>query len=188
MKDETDIKTYELAIILIHAKIIKTLNCNSDLLKKGHYSEFRSLLRDVFELTFLSKYIMENPEKGDFWLNGKQIGHRHVANALNLSNEIREIYGKLCDYTHPNFNGVKECLILDKIKEDIDFLMIPIFQKEIAKPLIIMQIHFAFIAMNQFFVCFKVYNNFTNDDEKQLKRIKNKLPKQAILWTKYYCE
>jgi hypothetical protein len=185
INDETDIKTHELAIILIHAKIIKTLNCNSDLLKKGHYSEFRSLLRDVFELTFLSQYIMMNPEKADPWLDGGQIGHRLVANTLNLPTEIREIYGMLCDYTYPNFNGVKENLILNKKKEDIGFLMIPIFRKKIAKALVLMQIHFAFMAINQFFVCFKIYKNFNKDDEKQLKRIKNKLPKQLNSWTQY---
>jgi hypothetical protein len=185
IKDETDIKTHEVAILLIHTKIIKTLNCNSGLLTKGHYSEFRSLLRDVFELTFLSQYIMKNPEKAEPWLDGEQFGHRHVANTLNLPTEIREIYGMLCDYTHPNFNGAKENIILDKKSEDIDFLMIPIFRKEIAKPLIIIQIHFAFMAINQFFVCFKKYNNFNNDDEKQLKRIKNKLPKQVNSWSKY---
>ena len=63
--------------------------------------------------------------------------------------------------------------------------MIPIFRKKIAKVLVIMQIHFAFMAINQFFVCFKKYKNFNNDDEKQLKRIKNKLPKQLNSWTEY---
>jgi hypothetical protein len=186
IKDKTDIKTHELAIILIHAKMIKTLNCNSDLLKKGHYNEFRSLLRDVFELIFLSQYIIVNPEKGEPWLDGEEIKHRHVANTLNLPTDIREIYGMLCDYTHPNFNGTKENLIMDKKSEDIDFLRVPIFRKKIAKLLIILQIHFAFMAINQFFVCFKKYNNFNKDDEKQLKQIKLKLPKQKNSWT-HYC-
>jgi hypothetical protein len=121
IKDETDIKIHEFAIILIHVKIIKTLNCNTDVLKKGHYSEFRSLLRDVFELTFLSQYLMMNPEKADPWLNGEEIRHRHVANALNLPIETREIYGSLCSYTHPDFKSAKDNLLLDKNNENIDF-------------------------------------------------------------------
>ncbi len=180
-----DIKLHELAVIIIHVKIIKTLNCNLNLLKKGHYSEFRSLLRNVIELTFLSQYLMTNPEKAEIWFNGEQIGYGHVAETLNLPTEIGEIYGKLCDYTHPNFRGASGNIILDKKSEDINFLIIPIFQKKMAKPLIIMQIHFAFIAINQFFACFETYNNFNKDYEKQLKRIKNKLPKQENFLTQY---
>jgi hypothetical protein len=48
-----------------------------------------------------------------------------------------------------------------------------------------MEIYFAFMATNQFFACFKIYNNFNKDDEKQLKRIKNKLPKQENSWSQY---
>lgn len=185
INDETDIKIHELALILIHVKILKTLNCDLILLKKGHYSEFRSLLRDVFELTFLSQYLMNNPEKAEPWLNGEEIRHRHVANALNLPTETREIYGTLCSYTHPDFKSAKENLILDKNSENIDFLTISIYQKIVAKTLVIMQIQFACMAMNQFFVCFKKYNNFNTDDEKKMERIKNKLPKQVNSWRKY---
>jgi hypothetical protein len=48
-----------------------------------------------------------------------------------------------------------------------------------------MEIEFACMAMNQFFVCFKKYNNFDTDDEKKLEQIKNKLPKQVNSWRKY---
>ena len=105
IKDETNLKIHEFAIILIHSKIIKTLICNSDLLKKGHYSEFRSLLRNVLELIYLSKFLMKNPEKAKFWLDGDQYGFGYVAGPLNIPDDIRNIYGKLCDYTHPNFRG-----------------------------------------------------------------------------------
>ena len=60
---------------------------------------------------------MMNPEKADIWLNGGEIGHRLVANTLNLPTEIREIYGLLCDYTDPNFKSAKENLIPTKIRE-----------------------------------------------------------------------
>jgi hypothetical protein len=73
---------------------------------------------------------MTNPEKADSWLDGAQYGFGYIANPLNLPTEIRENYGMLCDYTHPNFNGAVGNLMIDKKSKDIDFLMIPIFQKK----------------------------------------------------------
>ncbi len=185
IKDETNLKIHEFAIILIHSKIIKTLICNSDLLKKGHYSEFRSLLRNVLELIYLSKFLMKNPEKAKFWLDGDQYGFGYVAGPLNIPDDIRNIYGKLCDYTHPNFRGTKDNLILSRKSENIDFLMVPVYRKKCALYLITVQLYFAFIAMNHFFECFKKFNNFNADDEKHLNRIKNKTLKQIKSPTKY---
>ena len=90
-KDETNLELYEFATMLIHVKIFKTIYCNIDLLKKGHYNEFQSLFRDVFELIFLSQYIIKNPEKAGPWLDGEQISHGPVANSLKLPKEIGRV-------------------------------------------------------------------------------------------------
>jgi hypothetical protein len=185
VKDETDLELHEFAIILIHSKIIKTLNCNSNLLRKGHYSEFRSLLRNVLELIYLSKFLMRNPEKAESWLDGAQYGFGYIANPLNIPDDIRDIYGKMCDFTHPNFRGTKDNLILSNRSENIDFLMIPVYRKKCALSLISIQLYFAFIAMNHFFECFKKFNNFDTDDEKHLNRIKSKILKQIKSPTQY---
>lgn len=187
IKDEKDVNTFELAIILIHGKIIRTLQSNLDLIKKGHYSEFRSLLRDTIELIFLSKYLMVHPERGDLWLDGEQIGFGFIADKLNLPIIIRKTYGELCDFTHPNFHGTKENIILDGKKEDIDFLLVPMFRRKIVKSLILLQISFTLIAVIHFFICFKKYDNFSKDDEKKLKRLQKKLSKPVNSLTKY-CE
>jgi len=185
IKDETNLELHEFAGMLIHSKIIKTLICISELLKKGHYSEFRSLLRTVLELIYLSKFLMKNPEKAKSWLDGNQYGFGYVASPLNIPNDIRNIYGKLCDYTHPNFRGARDNLILAKKSEDIDFLMVPMYRKKCALFLITIQLYFAFIAMNHFFECFNKFNNFDTDDEKHLNRIKSKTLKQIKSKTQY---
>jgi hypothetical protein len=104
---------------------------------------------------------------------------------LNIPNDIRHIYGKLCDYTHPNFKGTRDNLILAKNSEDIEFLMVPMYRKKCALFLITIQLYFAFIAMSHFFDCFKKFNNFDADDEKKLNRIKNKILKQIKSTTQY---
>ncbi|MFA4850481.1 MAG: DUF5677 domain-containing protein [Methanoregula sp.] len=154
-KDETNLELCEFATILIHVKIFKTIYCNIDLLKKGHYNEFQSIFRDAFELIFLSQYIIKNPEKADSWLDGEQISHGPVANSLKLPQEIREIYASLCDYTHPNMKSAAKNMVLSKRYGEFDFYFISIFQNKLAKKLIIMQIYFTFLAINKFFDCFK---------------------------------
>ena len=172
IKDETNLKIHEFAIILIHSKIIKTLICNSDLLKKGHYSEFRSLLRNVLELIYLSKFLMKNPEKAKFWLDGDQYGFGYVAGPLNIPDDLPK-YTESCATTRIQISGVpKDNLILSRKSENIDFLMVPVSTEKMCLYLITVQLYFAFIAMNHFFECFKKFNNFNADDEKHLNRIK----------------
>lgn len=186
-KDETNLELHEFATTIIHVKILKTLYCNISLLKKGHYNEFQSLFRDVFELIFLSKYIIKNPETAEAWLDGKPIKHGPVANSLQLPIEIREIYGSLCDYTHPNFKSAAKNMIVCKRYGDFDFFFISIFQQKKARKLITMQIFFTFMAISAYFNIFKNFQNFDENDEKQLIRIQKKLPKLEESWANYCC-
>jgi len=186
-KDNRDLKLNEFAIILIHVKIFRTLYCNIGLLKKGHYNEFQSLLRDVFELIFLSQYIDKNPKEAERWLDGEQINHGPVSRALKLPHYIEEIYGSLCDYTHPNLKSVAKNWSYPNKSGDMHFYTISIFQRKTSKNLIIFQVYFAFMAIEQFFNCFKVYQNFDKNDEIRLNRLKMKLPKVDDLWAKYCC-
>jgi hypothetical protein len=186
-KDKINLKLHEFAIMLIHVKIFKTINCNTGLLKRGHYNEFQSLLRDVYELIFLSQYIVKNPGEAERWLDGEQINHGPVANSLKIPNDVKKIYGSLCDYTHPNMKGVAKNWTKPTKYGDMHFYLISIFQRKISKNLIIMQIYFTFMAINLFFNCFKVYQNFDINDEKQLNRLKKKLPKLEDSWAKFCC-
>jgi hypothetical protein len=176
-RDESDIQLNEFAIMLIHVRILKISICNVGLLKKGHYNEFQSLLRDVYELVFLSQYLIEHPEKAEFWFDGNQINHRTIANSLKLPEEMRQIYASLCDYTHPNMRSVFKHWTLSKRQHEFNFYLISIFQRKVAKKLIILQLNFIFIGINQFSELFKRYQNFDKGDEKQYLRIKNKIAK-----------
>jgi len=181
---ERDISLQDLSILIIHIKIIKTLNCLSGLLKRGHYCECQSIQRDVFELIYLSEYLMKNPEKVEPWFKGEQIKHGHVANNLDLPIEIRQLFGLMCDYTHPNIHGAKGNLILGHADYQIYFKEVPEFHKATANALIIQQISFMYTSMNLFFKYFQKHNNFNSDDGKQIEKIKNKWGKKVNSWVK----
>jgi hypothetical protein len=178
---DENVSLQDLSIILIHIKMIKTYYCLSDLLKKGHYCEFQSLQRDVFELAYLSEYLIKNPDMVDPWFCGEQINHSHVANNLDIPNGIRKLYGMMCDYTHPNIKGARGNLILGQ-SDFIGFQETPEFHKSTAYALMAIQITFMYGAIELFYNHFKKFGVFDQDTEKQMKL---KLNKKISYWIKF---
>mgnify|MGYP007068386939 CR=1 FL=1 len=87
----------------------------------------------------------------------------------------------MCDFTHPNFRGVKGNIIM-KRDSGIYFKIIPEFHKPTARSLSFMQMMFELSAITTFFEHFKHYRNFTKDDEKQLELIKKSISKRIHPW------
>ncbi|WP_292369058.1 hypothetical protein [Methanoregula sp. UBA64] len=182
--DDTDIPLQDFSIMIIHSKILKISTCLSTLLLKGNYCEFQSLQRDVFELHYLSEYLIKNPEKVDPWFEGESIKHSHVSKNLEIPLAMKQLYGMMCDYTHPNFNGIKGNLLLEH-DDIVNFNTYPEFHKPTARALVVMQNVLLYSAMDLFFKQFKKFNNFNLEDEKQLKQIRSRLGKSSKAWIKY---
>jgi hypothetical protein len=185
---ERDLSLQDLSILIIHTKILKSFNCLTGLLKRGHYSECQSIQRDVYELTYLAEYLIKNPDKVDPWFHGEEIKHRHVAKNLDLPNAIREMYGLMCDFTHPNIKGARSNLIVGYTDEQIFFKTLPEFHKPTAHGLLMQQISFIYVSINQFFPYFEKYNNFNSDDEKQISNFYEKWQKKRRYWEKLLSE
>jgi hypothetical protein len=179
---ETDYSSLDLALLVIHTRIISGFNCLFGLLKRGHYCECQSIQRDIFELIYLCEYLTKNPEKVDPWWHGEEIKHRHVANNLELPESVRKMYGSMCDFTHPNIKGARSTLVLQPSLEQIYFKYIPEFHKPTAHALLIQQITFMFTSTRQFFQHFEKFNHFTSEDKVIFDNFYDEWQKERILW------
>jgi hypothetical protein len=179
---ETNLTLQDLALLVIHTRILNGSNCLFGLLKRGEYCECQSLQRDVFELIYLCEYFLKNPEKVDDWWYGKEIKHRHVANDLELDESIRKMYGVMCDFTHPNIKGARSNLVLEFPSKQIYFKCNPEFHKPTAHALLIQQISFLYISSRQLFYHFGKYNHFDSDDEQTIQNFYNEWQKERINW------
>jgi len=79
-----------LAILIINAKMIKSLNCALEILKRGYYIECNSILRDAYETHFLSKYLMKYPQEAEKWLfENRKIPNSEIRKKLHVSDEFK---------------------------------------------------------------------------------------------------
>lgn len=154
------------------------------MLKKGHYCECQSIQRDIFELFYLSEYLIKNPDKVDPWLHGVQIKHSHIAKELDLPEPIRDMYGLMCDYTHPNIHGAQSNFLLGPSCEQIFFKDVPEFHKPTAHGLLLQQICFIYCSTCQFFQHFEKYNVFDANDKKNLNELYIKWQNEFQYWEK----
>jgi hypothetical protein len=97
---------------------------NRQLLLEAYSSTLRSnygtafvILRTVLENNNLMRLFNLHPEYVSEWLSGEEFENWWVRDELfkeinkeDVGKNIREIYGELCDYTHPNFKGWQELL------------------------------------------------------------------------------
>jgi len=179
---ETDLTLLDLALLIIHTRILKGFSCLFGLLKRGHYCECQSLQRDLFELIYLCEYLLKNPEKVDNWWHGEEIKHRHVANDLELDEPIRKMYGSMCDFTHPNIKGARSNLVLEPSSRQIFFRCNPVFHLATAHGLLIQQISFLYISTRQLFYHFEKYNHFNSDDEQTIQNFYGEWQKERVEW------
>ncbi|PKL70084.1 MAG: hypothetical protein CVV30_01560 [Methanomicrobiales archaeon HGW-Methanomicrobiales-1] len=121
-----------LAVLLLNDRIAKSLYCSIDLLKRGHYNECFSIQRDIFEAICLSEYILKNPKMSEVWFTGKPITFSKISKEISLLPFDQEIYGHLCDFTHPNVHSTIREYEPDTVRIGVYFTFKPYFQKEMA--------------------------------------------------------
>lgn len=127
---------YPFAIIVLQNKILKSLRCLTILLKKGYYSEFQSIMRDILDLTRKSQYFLEHPEKSMDWIKGKEIKFGKINPNLSDSASWGRLYGDLCDFTHGHFRSTFWEITIYSESREMSLKKTPIFQKPIAYELI----------------------------------------------------
>jgi len=171
-----------LALILLNHRILKSIYCLSELLKKGQYAEFHSILRDVFEALSKSEYILHHPEISDSWLSGERIRFSKISKKLSLPEEFNNFYGELCNYTHANCQGSKWEITVKQEKPKPGYRVIsmsyePVFQKPIAYSLIMYLLSFTIYAINTFIIFTeKYYEDINIEDKDEYKRLLKKMP------------
>jgi hypothetical protein len=170
-----------IAIIILNYRILKSIGCLSELIKKGQYAEFHSILRDVFEALSKSEYILYHPEISSSWLKGERITFSKVSKKISLPECLNNFYGELCHFTHANAQGsIWEIIVIPK-KPDIEYRTIslssePIFRKDIAYHLIIHLISFTIYAINTYLIFIKMYYSDVDDeDTEEYNRLIKKL-------------
>jgi len=152
-----------LAILLLNDKIVKSLFCISSLLKKGHYPECLSLQRDVLEAICLVEYISKNPEVSDLWINGKQMSFGKISKKFLLFPDDGEIFGHLCDFTHPNMRSTIGEIDLVESPMGMTFTYEPFFQRDIARASLVHIIQLTFRAL----FCYMDYTHKYYEDIEQ---------------------
>jgi hypothetical protein len=174
-----------IAVLLLNFKIIKTQHCLCSLLKKGHYSEFQALLRNVFEAIYLCSYFLKHPEKSESWIDGAEIKHRHVSDDLSIDENTKNLYGILCDYTHSNIRCIIPDLVFTK-SPAIKIKSMPIFHKPSAYCLLIIQMGFTEQIIKIYIKFLQTYlRDIDTDDKKEFTRIQKKLKISQKRWRKY---
>lgn len=176
------IKEGPLALILLNHRILKSVYCLSELLKKGQYAEFHSILRDVFEALSKSEYILYHPEISNSWLSGERITFSKLSKKLSLPEEFKNLYGELCNFTHANCQGSLWEITVKQEKPEPGYRIIsmsyePVFQKPIAYSLIMYLISFTIYAINTYIIFIEMYyDNVAIEDKDEYDRLLKKLP------------
>jgi len=163
------------AIFFLNDRILKSLYCAFDLLKRGHYNECRSIQRDVLEAVCLVEYILQNPTVSESWFNGDQLTFGRIKKKIELWLGDDVIFGHLCDYTHPNVNSnIRECVIVEN--KGVYFSFMPDFQKNMSHSSFVLLSVLTYRAMTNYLKFIKKYENgISNEDSKRLKKIQEKL-------------
>jgi hypothetical protein len=170
------------ALILLNHRILKSIYCLSELLKKGQYADFHSILRDVFEALSKSEYFLHHPEISDSWLRGEQISFSKISKKISLPEELKCLYGELCNYTHVNSQAsLWEVTVTQKKPEPglrvISMSYEPVFQKPIAYSLTMYLISFTIYAINNFIMFIKNnYDDIDIEDKDEYNRLLKQLP------------
>jgi len=167
----------EFSIKTLNFRIINSMFCNFGLLINGYYNDSFAISRNIHESLYLSKYLMTYPDEVDKWISGEQISHSLVIEKLKISEPNTTIYGLLCDFTHSNFRGTTDHIILNFDKVDrnrgiayINIRMTPFFNKDIARQLFLVQFIQSMESIENFYSFFKNCDWCNFDD-----KLKNEL-------------
>ncbi len=110
-------------IYLLSAKSFRLLRSLRELLPLGHYDSCWVLIRASYEANMLAAHLSRNEADSRKWLNGKQIGMREIR-AKGLVATWDALWSSLCNYTHPNINGLPiKPLKLDEATEPFAFVV-----------------------------------------------------------------
>ena len=184
-KDSRVNSDLEISLLILNNKIINSMYCNLGLLMNGYYTESFAISRNIHEAMFLSAYLIKNPSKVDRWLHGNQINHKGVMKELNMDLNRREIYGFMCDSTHPNIKGARVDLILNQDtagslpnSKHLNLKIGPLFNKNIARELFILQLMYTMESIENFYGFFNDCEWCSFDDD--LKKKKTELRKSYL--------
>jgi hypothetical protein len=176
----------DIVVFLLNAKIIKSLYCLSSILKKGHYPEFQALHRNTIESIYLCKFLFEHPSESTKWLEGEQIVHNSFSKGSHEDENLKGLYGKLCDFTHSNFHSIYPDLEFRELKSRLSYKIAPYYQKHTTYFLIVLQVHFTFLALENYIEIAKKQGKTLNvKDAKEFENIKQKLKKFYENWGKF---
>jgi hypothetical protein len=173
-------KTYierPIAIFFINHRIVNSLYCISDLLKRGYYIEGLSLQRDVLEAVSLTEYMLKNPQVSKLWLAGEQIPFSKVNKEISPVPYSGEIYGLLCDFTHSNRRSsiIESDINIPGMEVFLSFE--PFFQRKISGSSLIHQIILTHRAMTNYLNFIKEFcSEIDKEDSEKIKTINEKLP------------
>ncbi|MGA2121428.1 MAG: hypothetical protein ABSG49_05220 [Methanoregula sp.] len=156
---------YPFAVIVLQNEKLKSLRCLSILLKKGYYSEFHSILRDVLDISRRSQFFLKHPEKSIDWINGEEIKFGKINPELSDSENWGSLYGNLCDFTHRHIRSTFWETTLYKESHELSLSKKPTFQKPVAYSLISDLLAFNFLTFLIFEDFLKTYHNDLDQED-----------------------
>jgi hypothetical protein len=175
----------EISILLLNAEMINSMWCNLSVLINGYYHDSFVITRNIHESMHLCKYFLKNPKEASEWLNGKQISHKKVIKNLKIDQNQQDIYGILCNFTHPNIKGSIADLVLREHNVDtnldskiIDIKIGSLFNENIAYLLFLKQSLYAMTSIENFYAFLDNCDWCQINDE--MKNKKNEVKKKFI--------
>lgn len=183
------------AIFLLNVRIITSLLCANSLIKRGYYNESMVIQRSVYESLNLCKYFRKIPNSATKWFNGKQISPSTVSEALKIDKDFKDVYGVLCDRTHPNFASTIDLIRFQERNPENNSLQItahlgPTFDKNQTYTSIMAQFLFLQMGIDEF-IDFSQNQNLieVNDkNRKQQKILREKLFDFMQMWRNFQNE